>query len=333
MAEFILLVMFVSLVMYAVFGGADFGAGIVEPFMSKSKRHVIDVALAPVWEANHVWLVLSLVLAFVAFPEFFALTTTHLHLPLLGVLLGIVARGTAFTFRHYDPNPGALAGWYTVVFRIASLFTPLFLGVCMAATAAGRFPTDPHAGFYALYIGPWNTLFGWATGVFVCALFAFEGAALLAAEQSLYGLPLPHESLARNTHFLAIFSGALVFAIAYFERLPWFSQLMASGWALAALALATLMIPLVARAFDRGRPWLLRAAMGVQVACVLFGFFAAQFPVLLRLDTGALTYRMATAPAATLRTLIWALGVGLALIVPSLLYLIRVYKQTSAPHS
>jgi cytochrome d ubiquinol oxidase subunit II len=326
MAEFVLTVMFISLVMYAVFGGADFGAGIVEPFVSH--HHDIDVALAPVWEANHVWLVLSLVLAFVAFPQFYALTTTHLHLPLLGVLLGIVARGTAFTFRHYDPDPGALAGWYTVVFRVGSLLTPLFLGVCMAATAAARFPTDPSAGFYALYVAPWNTAFGWMTGIFVCALFAFEGAALLAAEQSLQGLPLPHESLARNTHFLAIASGAAVFVIAYVQHLPWLSQLMASGWALAALAIASLMIPVVARAFDRGRPWLLRAAMAVQVACVLFGFFAAQFPVLIRLDTGALTYRDATAPAATLRTLIWALLVGLALIVPSLLYLIRVYKQS-----
>lgn len=324
MAELVLAVLLISLVMYAVFGGADFGAGMIEPFIRD--REDIDVALAPVWEANHVWLVLALVLAFVGFPELYSLATTYLHIPLLGVLLGIVARGTAFTFRHYDPEPGKLAGYYTAAFRAGSVLTPLCLGLCMAATAAGHFPTDPAAGFHAWYIAPWNTAFGWATGLFVCALFAFEGAALLSAEQALHGLPLPNVALARAAHLFAIFTGAVVFAIAYFERLPWFLQLMASGWALAALGAGTLLIPAVAAAFDRGRPWLLRLAMAAQVSCVLFGFFAAQFPVLLRLDTRLLTYQDAAAPAATLRTLVWALAVGLLLIVPSLAYLIRVYK-------
>jgi cytochrome bd ubiquinol oxidase subunit II len=324
MAEFVLSVLLLSLVIYAVFGGADFGAGMIEPFVGG--EHV-EVALAPVWEANHVWLVLAVVLAFVGFPAFYAQATTQLHLPLLGALLGIVARGTAFTFRHYDPNPGALARWYTVAFRAASMLTPLCLGICIAALAAARFPTVPALGFYAVYVAPWNTAFGWTTGVFVCALFAFEGAALLSAEQALHGLPLPHLPLARLTHALAIASGAVVFVTAYLQKLPWFRQLLASGWSLLALGLGTLLIPVVARAFDHGRPWLLRAASAAQVACVLVGYFAAQFPVLMRLDTQDLTYQRAAAPDATLRTLIWALLVGLALILPSLAYLIRVYKQ------
>src|SRR6476646_219626 len=97
MAEFVLAVLLVALVVYTLFGGADFGAGMIEPFIVT--RDDVDVALA---------------LAFVGFPEFYSLTTTYLHLPLLAVLLGIVARGTAFTFRHYDPNPGALRGWYNL---------------------------------------------------------------------------------------------------------------------------------------------------------------------------------------------------------------------------
>ncbi|HEY2735827.1 MAG TPA: cytochrome d ubiquinol oxidase subunit II, partial [Polyangiales bacterium] len=274
-----------------------------------------------------VWLVLALVLAFVGFPSFFAIATNHLHLPLLFVLLGIVARGSAFTFRHYDPDPGALKRWYTAVFRCASVLTPLFLGITLAATAASTFPSDPSAGFYAIYVAPWNTAFGWATGLFVCALFAFEGAALFAAEQALHGLPLPHASVARFTHLGSITCGAVVFSIAYTQHLPWFVRAVHSPGALVAIAIATLMIPLVARAFDRGRPWLLRIAMAVQVGSVLFGFFAAQFPVLIRLDSGPLTYRAAAAPAATLHALIWTLAIGLCLIVPSLVYLIRVYKQ------
>jgi cytochrome bd ubiquinol oxidase subunit II len=328
MAEFVLSVLLIALVIYAVLGGADFGAGMIEPFVGGQDS--VDVALAPVWEANHVWLVLALVLAFVGFPHFYALAVNYLHLPLLGVLLGVVARGSAFTFRHYDPEPGALKPWYTIVFRLASMLTPLFLGICLAATAAGSFPTDPAAGFYAIYVAPWNTAFGWATGLFVCALFAFEGAALLSAENALHGLPLPHLPLARFTHGLAICCGAAVFMIAWLQHLAWFAQLLRSAWALIAMAAATLLIPVVARAFDRGRPWLLRGAMAAQVGCVLFGFFAGQFPVLIRLDSGPLTYAAAAAPAATLRTMIWTLVIGLALIMPSLLYLIRVYKQPTA---
>jgi cytochrome d ubiquinol oxidase subunit II len=324
MAEFVLAVLVVALVVYTVFGGADFGAGIIEPFLRTPGD--IDVALGPVWEANHVWLVLALVLAFVGFPEFHALVTTYLHLPLLGVLLGIVARGTAFTFRHYDPNPGALGPWYNIAFRLGSLMTPLCLGLCVAAIASSEFPTDPQAGFYAWYVGPWNTPFCWATGVFVCALFAFEGAALLSAEQSLHGLPLPYISVARFMHLAAIGSGALVFAVAWVQHVPWFKQLMASGLALIPMTVATLLIPVVANAFDRGHPWRLRAATAVQVTCILSGFFAGQFPVLLRLDNRVLTYKDAAAPDATMRTLIVALVVGLIVILPSLVFLIRVYK-------
>jgi len=328
MAEFVLIVLLLSLVTYAVLGGADFGAGMIEPFVGGQAS--VDVALAPVWEANHVWLVLAVVLMFVGFPEFYALASTHLHLPLLGVLLGIIARGTAFTFRHYDPEPGALEVWYTWVFRAASVLTPLCLGLSLAATAAGRFPDDPQAGFYAIFVAPWNTAFGWATGVFVCALFAFEGAALFSAEHALQGLPLPYANLARVTHVLSLVCGAGVFFTAYVQRLTWFSELLHSAWALGALAMATLLIPVVAHAFDRGRPWLLRFAMGAQVGCVLLGFVAGQFPVLMRRPAGDLTYQAAAAPDATLRALIWALVVGLALILPALLYLIRVYKQRAA---
>jgi len=133
MAELVLLVLGVAATLYAVLAGADFGAGVLEVFLDDEASHRVDVALAPVWEANHVWLVLVVVLAFVGFPEVYATSTTYLHLPLLGVLLGIVLRGTAFTFRHYDPSPGAWSRAYTMVFRASSLVTPLFLGITAAA--------------------------------------------------------------------------------------------------------------------------------------------------------------------------------------------------------
>ena len=243
------------------------------------------------------------------------------------MLLGIVARGSAFTFRHYDPTPGAWSGWYTLVFRFGSFLTPLFLGVTLAATFSGRLPADLSGGFYASYIAPWNTWFGWAMGLFVCALFAFEGAALLAAEHPSREGPLPYLRLARNAHLLSVALGAHVFVAAYFEQRAWLASLLASLPMRAAIVLVTLLVPVVAYGFRRGRPWLVRIATGAQVALILLGFFAAQYPVLVRLSAGELTVANTAAPSATLRSLLWAVAIGLCAIVPGVAYLIRVYKQ------
>jgi cytochrome d ubiquinol oxidase subunit II len=324
--------MLVAAALYTVLAGADFGAGIMEGFMGKKARERVDIALAPVWEANHVWLVLIVVIAFVGFPRLYTLVTLYLHVPIVLALLGIVARGSAFTFRHYDPT-GALDASYSAVFRVASLLTPLSLGLIVAATASGSLPLVPQGGFREQFIDPWNTLFGWATGIFVCALFAFEGAALLAAEYVRSDAPLPYLRSARRAHFTAIGSGALVLLIAYIQDLPWLHALARSPLAIAAMILATLLIFVVAYAFHAGRPWVLRLAMGAQATCVLLGFFAGQFPVLLRTQTADLTYRELAAGPATLRGLMWAVVIGLVVILPLLAYLIAVYKGRDAPAS
>jgi cytochrome bd ubiquinol oxidase subunit II len=329
MAEALLAVMLVALSLYTVLAGADFGAGMMEGLMGRKARERVDVALAPVWEANHVWLVLMVVIAFVGFPRLYTLLSTYLHIPILFALLGIVARGSAFTFRHYDPS-ATFDRWYTAAFRFASALAPLSMGLVLAATASGSLPVGEQGDFYSLFIAPWNTLFGWATGVFVCALFAFEGAALLAAEHPRSDAPLPYLRAARNAQGFAIASGALVLLIAYLQELPWFADLLGSPLAIAAVATATCLIAVVAYAFHTGRPWLLRFALGAQACCVLFGFFSAQFPVLLRTRAGGLSYQQLAAPPSTLRGLLWAVGIGFLLIAPSLTYLILVYKRDSS---
>jgi cytochrome d ubiquinol oxidase subunit II len=329
MRELVLAVMLVAATLYAVLGGADFGAGLVEPFVRAEDRKRIDVAIAPVWEANHVWLVLLATLAFVGFPPLYAIATNYLHIPLALVLLGIVARGSAFTFRHYDPTPGAFVGWYTAAFRAGSVMTPLFLGITLAATATGRISTDPTRGFYALYVAPWNTWFTWCTGLFVTALFAFEGAALLAAENP--GIRssgrLPFLRIARMAHLLSIALGGFTLLAAYLERLPWFDELLHSPLALACMAVATVLIAPIAWGFVHGRPWLVRLATGAQASSILLGFFLAQYPVLLRMSPHDLTLDTAAAPAATFRALVTAVIVGLCLILPGSAYLYRVYKR------
>jgi cytochrome d ubiquinol oxidase subunit II len=330
MAEALLFVMLVAATLYAVLGGADFGVGIVEPLLGPRYRRAVEAAILPVWEANHVWLVLVVVLAFVGFPGLFVTVATYLHIPLLGLLLGVVARGSAFTFRHYDPAAsGALHGWYSWIFRFGSPLAPLCLGMIVAACVQGGLETDASRGAYALFVAPWNTAFCWAAGAFACLLFAFEGAALLAAEHASGG-PLPLLRLTRRLHAAAIAGGAVVFWCAYVEGVPWFRRLWREPLGWGSLLLASALIPVIAHAFQRGKPWLLRCAAGGQVACVLLGLFGAEYPVLLRLrGGGALDVAAAAAPPATLRALALAVGLGLLLIVPALAYLLRVYKLSS----
>lgn len=325
MAETLLLVMLVAAGLYTVLAGADFGAGIMEGLMGRKARDRVDVALAPVWEANHVWLVLIVVIVFVGFPRLYTILSIHLHVPLLFALLGIVARGSAFTFRHYDPS-NTFDRWYTVVFRAASVLTPLSLGLIVAATATETVPAQPRGDFYNQFIAPWNTAFGWATAVFVCALFSFEGAALLAAEHVRDDAPLPYLRSARWAHFATILSGGVVLLVAKVQDLVWLDGLIGSPLALVSMGVATVLIFVVAYAFHAGRPWVLRVSMGAQACCVMIGFFAAQFPVLLRARGHDFTYQELAAPASALRGLLWAVGIGLLIIVPALAYLIAIYK-------
>ena len=333
MANALVAVMAVAAVVYVTFGGADFGAGMIEPLLRRTERERLSAAIAPVWEANHVWLVLVAVLSFVGFPRLYVEASIYLHVPLLLILLGIVARGSAFTFRHYDPQPGRAFGFaYSLVFRVSSGLTPLFLGISVAALVDGRLGACSGLSFYACYIAPWNTCFGWATGVFVCALFAFQAASLLAAEHAQGDAQaLPYMRLSRALHLTTIVTGGLVFVSAYGSESPWLDDFAGSAIGLACVLLATALLPFVAYSFHRSRPQLLRVVMAAQTAAIVCGFFAPTFPVLMRMADGDhVKLPEAAAPPAVLVQLLTAVAVGLCLILPALAYLIVVYKRRGA---
>src|SRR6202000_2965292 len=94
--------------------------------------------IAPIWEANHVWLIFIIVVMFTAFPKAFALVSIDFHIPLVFVLIGIVLRGSGFVFRAYGLAPGKLRDTYGRVFAWASIFTPFFLGLTLAGMSAAR---------------------------------------------------------------------------------------------------------------------------------------------------------------------------------------------------
>src|SRR5918999_2169128 len=131
-----------SLNAYVLFGGADFGGGVWDLLASgprkRRQREVIAHAIGPIWEANHVWLILAIVLTFTCFPPVFARLGIVLHIPLTLMLVGIVLRGSAFTFRTYDSEHDAAQRRWGRIFASASVITPVLLGVSIGAVASGR---------------------------------------------------------------------------------------------------------------------------------------------------------------------------------------------------
>jgi len=159
------LVALLAIVLYAVFGGADFGGGVWDLLATgpraREQREAITHAIGPVWEANHVWLIFAIVTLFTCFPLAFADLSVGLFVPLTIALVGIVLRGAAFVFRNYAAGATRLAASWTIVFGVASLLAPFFLGDSAGALATGRYAwLSP----FALSIG----LFG----VVLCAQIA-----------------------------------------------------------------------------------------------------------------------------------------------------------------
>ncbi|MDQ2999596.1 MAG: cytochrome d ubiquinol oxidase subunit II, partial [Chloroflexota bacterium] len=177
--------MLVALTFYALLAGADFGGGVWDLLArgprAADQRALISDAIGPIWEANHVWLILVVVMMFTAFPPAFAAIMTALHIPLTVMLIGIVLRGAAFTFRTYDDQHDRVQRRWSVVFAIASVITPIMLGICVGAIASGRITVENEivtSGFFAA----WLTPFPRAVGGFALALFAFLAAVYLTVE-------------------------------------------------------------------------------------------------------------------------------------------------------
>ena len=142
-ADICAVILWVGVTLYAIFGGADFGAGVWDLLAGCGERAdrvraQIDRSIGPVWEANHVWLIFVLVVLWTAFPSTFSAIMTTLYIPLAIAALGIVLRGSGFAFRHALPGP--IQGPATRVFGVASLLTPFFMGTVVGAIASGEVP-------------------------------------------------------------------------------------------------------------------------------------------------------------------------------------------------
>ena len=149
-ADAVAAVLWVGATLYAVFGGADFGAGFWALVAGGGERGeraraLVDWAIGPVWEANHVWLIFVLVVLWTAFSVAFASIMSTLFIPLSLAALGIVLRGSGFAF-HKMARRLRNRELAQRAFGLSSLLTPFFMGTVVGAIASGRVPVGNAAG-------------------------------------------------------------------------------------------------------------------------------------------------------------------------------------------
>lgn len=320
LVDAVAVVMFLAVILYAVFGGADFGSGVWDLVAGRGERggrlrRLVDHAIGPVWEANHVWFVFVLVVLWTGFPEAFAAIVRAVAVPLWLAGLGIVMRGAGFAFRKFAPTFGwaRVAG---VLFATSSLITPFFLGTIAGAVASGRVPLDGSAGLWSPWINPTSIL----GGVLAVCTCTFLAGVFLAADADGLGADDLAEWLRRRSLAMGVVTGALalagivplaVDAETLFDGLTGRGAVMiaASG----AAGVATLVL------LTRSRLRAARGAAVIAVASVVAGWGLAQYPWML-VDRVELD-DVATEPA-TLWGLLVAAGLAAVLVVPPLVYLL-----------
>jgi cytochrome d ubiquinol oxidase subunit II len=323
------LVMGVGLIAYVLTGGADLGGGIWDLLASgprkQEQRVALAEALAPIWEANHVWLIFVIVVLFTVFPRGFAAISIALHIPLTLALLGIVLRGSAFVFRAYGLGSERQRLTWGRTFAWASVFTPLFLGMSLAALASGDLRL--RAGIVESgFLAGWLTPFAVLVGLFGTVLFTLLAAVYMTLETS----GELREDFRRRALWCEGIAAVLAAAAAWRASVDaplFFTRFLGDEagrvglWALQGATAACAIGAVVALWLQRFRT--ARIAVVAQVTLVLAGWGRAmQGHVLLP----GLRIEDAGARPEVLSALFPALGVGALLLGPSLVYLFRVFK-------
>jgi cytochrome d ubiquinol oxidase subunit II len=320
---------------YAVFGGADFGAGfwsLVAGGSSRGRRarELIDWAIGPVWEANHVWLIFVLVVLWTGFSSAFEAIFSTLFIPLSLAALGIVLRGAGFAF-HKTARRFKRRRLAERLFGLSSLLTPFFLGTAVGAVAGGRIPVGNAAGDP---VTSWLNPLSLAVGALFVSTSAYLAAVFLVSDARRAGAEDLERYFVARALVAAVAAGVLgvvgILALRDDGRYV-YDQLTGEGLPLVIVsALCGIgVLVLLRRGVRRGaRP----LAVGAVVS-IVWGWGLAQHPYLLPTD---LTVDAAAAPSATLSALLIVFGFAIVLVLPSLALLFTLAQrdlvgETEAP--
>ena len=327
----VIIYLYLAILLYVVLGGADFGAGIIELFTSQKNigktRRTLYQAIGPIWEANHMWLIIVIVILFVGFPLIYSELSIYLHIPLLIMLMGIIARGTAFVFRHYDAVKDDMQELYNKVFVLSSFITPFFLGVIAGSTISGHINKESNT-YLETYIFSWLNWFSLSVGLFTVALCGFLAAVYLVGEAESENDRMRFVYKVRQMNVIAVGSGVLVFVAAVVDEIPLLRWVFAEPVGLAAVIAASLSLLFMWQLIKTQNIMGPRVLAGFQVTMILLAISYSHFPNFVILHGGdALSLLEHTAPPKTMQALALALLTGSVVILPALFYLYYSFKK------
>jgi cytochrome bd ubiquinol oxidase subunit II len=320
-------VLWVGVTLYAVFGGADFGAGFWSLFARRGERDarargLIDWAIGPVWEANHVWLIFVLVVLWTAFSVAFEAVFSTLFIPLSLAALGIVLRGGGFAFHKVARKAGGrrLA---VELFGVASLLTPFFMGTVVGAVASGRVPVGNAAGDA---VTSWLNGVSLLTGALFLATSAYLAAVFLVSDAHRAGDADLERYFTTRALGAAIVAGAIAAAdliAIHGDARHLYDRLTSEALPLVILS-AVCGIGILAL-LVRGRRRGTRALAIGAVVAVIWGWGVAQFPFLL---PETLTIADGAGTDATLTSVLIVFGVAVVLVLPALGFLYTLTQRS-----
>jgi cytochrome d ubiquinol oxidase subunit II len=323
-------ILFAAIAMYAIFGGADFGAGFWDLVAGGARRgerprQVIDHSIAPVWEANHVWLIFAFVVLWTCFPEAYASIGLTLFVPLTLAALGIVLRGAGFAFRKVvlrtrdQRNFGA-------AFALSSVLVPYCLGTVVGSVASGRVPSGGQAGDpWESWVNPTSITAGVlavCTAAYVAGVFLVWDARRLSDDSMVAYFrvrAMVAAAVAGVTAFIGIFvlraDASYIFDGLTSRALP-FVVVSALG------GIGSLIM--LAKGSTRGT----RLAAVVAVGSLLVAWGVAQWDYVL---PKTLTVDAAAAPSGTIAAVLVATGLAVLLIVPGFVLLYALDQKGLLP--
>ncbi|HEX9352868.1 MAG TPA: cytochrome d ubiquinol oxidase subunit II, partial [Streptosporangiaceae bacterium] len=310
----------IGITAYTVLSGADFGAGLWtlvpgggQAGAAATRDHTRH-AIGPVWEANHVWLIFVLTVAWTCYPGAFGSIVSTLAVPLLIAAIGIIFRGTAYALRSQfsrDEEHGVRLVEY--LFALSSVLTPFALATVIGAIATGRVPVGNARGdLVTSWLNPVSVL----AGVLAVAFSGYLAAVYLAADARR----LAERALVHDFRIRALASGVVAGALALAGLLVirvsarplWDGLTSGLGLALVVISALAGVVTMVLVFLGRFGPARVSAALAV--AAVIAGWAAAQSPLLLP----GLTVAEAAAGRSTLIATIVGVAVGAVVLVPSL---------------
>jgi len=320
-------VLWIGATLYAVFGGADFGAGLWTLLAGTSERgrrarRLVDWAIGPVWEANHVWLIFVLVVLWTSFPDAFASVMSTLFIPLSLAALGIVLRGSGFAF-HEQARRLRYRRFAELIFDVSSLLTPFFMGTVVGAIASGQVPVGNAAGDpVSSWTGPAPIL----TGALFVATGAYLSAVFLVSDARRAGDEDLERYFGRRALAAAVAAGALAVAGLLVYRAD--ARYIYDGLVGDALPLVIVSAlcgaGVLAMLWRGGRRGTRPLAVGAVVA-VIWGWGVAQHPYLL---PKSLTISQGAAGDATLDATLIVFGIAVVTVLPSLGFLYTLTQRS-----